>query len=156
MGAFLGVVCAAAKPGLCPCPLWSLRGGGFCQLLLLLCCRQLPRPSVSRGGLWVDCGPSAEWGLPWSCWATCAPAIRGQSLAAVSSWSCTPRSYFTFFLEQTCKSLSSFVSQNRVFLCFLVFVVFFFAFCFLLIRSIFISFVFFVLSRDFWLENIGY
>lgn len=33
--------------------------------------------------------------------------------------------FLPFFLEQTCKSLSSFVSQNRVFLCFLVFVVFF-------------------------------
>ena len=32
----------------------------------------------------------------------------------------------------------------------------FFAFCFLLIRSVFTSFVFFVLSLDFWLENIGY
>ena len=117
------MACAAAKPRLCPCPLWSLLGGGFCRVLLLLCCRQLSRPSVSHcGGLWAGCGPSAERGLPWSCWATCAPAIRRQSLAAVTSWSCAPPSYFTFFLEQSCKSLSNFVSQNWVFLCFLFFI----------------------------------
>lgn len=146
MGAFLGVVCAAAKPSLSLSPLeppwWWLLPVAPPALLPSF------RPSVSRGGLWVDCGPSASGGAAELLGYLCS-RHSWAVLAAVSSWSCTPVHILPFFLNKLVRVCQVFVSQNRVFLCFLVFVVFFFCFLFLLIRSIFISFVFFVLSQKF-------
>lgn len=146
--AFLRVACAPAKLHLCHCPLWSLLDGDFCQFLLLPCCLQLSRPPsalmdmaipVWNGGRFAERGPAQELlGCPCFCHSSAA-------LAAVASWSGTPRSYFTFFLNRLVRVCQILLHRIR----------YFFAFCFLLIRPVFTSFVSFVLSLDFWLENIG-
>lgn len=85
----------------------------------------------------VDCGwtvaPLQSGGCPGAAGLPVLPPFVGSPWPQ-SPAGAHPRSYLTFFLEQTCKSLSSFVSQNRVFLCFLFFCLFVFRFS--LIRSI--------------------
>lgn len=144
--AFLGVACAPAKLPLCHCPLWSLLDSAFCQSLLLLSCLPLSRPSSAIVGMAIPGGtvaPLQSGDLLWSCWGTRVPAILRQPLAAVASWSGTPRSYFTFFLYKLVRVCQILLHRIR----------YFFAFCFFINKICLTSFVFFVLSPDFWLEN---
>lgn len=137
--AFLGVACAPAKLHLCHCPVWSLLYSDFCQFLFSFPDHLSAIMDVAIPG-W-NCGPFAErgpalelLGYPCFCHSSAAPGCSHQLERH-------PSFIFYFFLEQTCKSLSNFASQNQVFLCFLFFInkIYLYLLCFLCSFSRFLA-----------------
>lgn len=108
----------------------------------------------------VDCGwtvaPLQSGGCPGVAGLPVLPPFVGSPWPQSAVGAAPPVHILPFFLNKLVRVCQVLFHRIGYFFAFWFLWFFFFAFCFLLIRSIFISFVFFVLSRDFWLENIGY